>query len=113
MYICILIHIRFLHSVGMAQLKRQVQKEDRVSRTRVLYAILLTIFSLVLVVIWGYHAVWAVNVILNRTYGSFISNLIFGPGTFIAGVGLSVKLVTYLNQILLENKLDMDHKKYL
>ncbi|CAH2355403.1 hypothetical protein CLIB1423_25S01486 [[Candida] railenensis] len=98
----------------MAQLKqRKPSEDDRVSKSRVTYAVLLTIFSVILVVLWGFHAVWAAKVILNRTYGSFFNNLVFGPGTFVAGVGLSVKLVTYLNNVLLEERLDMDHKKYI
>ncbi|CAK7902932.1 hypothetical protein CAAN1_07S05050 [[Candida] anglica] len=98
----------------MAPLKpRAPSVEERVSKSRVLNALLLTALSIVFIIVWGYHSVWAVKVMLNRTYGGFINNLIYGPGTFVVDVALGFRFITYLNFVLLDEKLDVDHKKYL
>lgn len=87
--------------------------DEEISTARVLKALFLTFLSLFAIVLWGYHSVWAVKVIFYNMYGNLLNNLVFGPGTLIAHGGLSIKLITYLNVILLDDKIDADHKKYL
>lgn len=87
--------------------------DEDISTSRVIKALFLTFLSLFAIVLWGYHSVWAVQVMIYNSYGNFFNNLVFGPGTLIAHGGLSIKLVTYLNVILLDDKIDADHKKYL
>lgn len=97
------------------QNKGKLQKvpDEEISTSRVIRALFLTFLSLLLILVWGYHSVWAVKVVINKTYGNLLNNLVFGPGTLIANGGLSIKFVTYLNEILLDDKIDADHKKYL
>lgn len=87
--------------------------DEEISTSRVLRALFLTFLSLFLIVLWGYHSVWAVKVVIYKTYGNLLNNLIFGPGTLIANGGLSIKFVTFLNEVLLDDRIDADHKKYL
>lgn len=93
--------------------KPQGIPDEEVSTSRVIKALLLTFLSLFMIVLWGYHSVWAFKVVIYKTYGNLLNNLVFGPGTLIANGLLSVKFVTYLNEILLDDKIDADHKKYL
>lgn len=50
---------------------------------------------------------------INQPYGNFFNNLVYGPGSFLANVGLSTKLLRYLNKVLVEDKLEADYKKYI
>jgi hypothetical protein len=95
----------------MAQINRRTK--DRVSKSRVLNALILTVFTVAMAVAWWFHAWWALRVVLDRTYGGLVTCLVYGPGTFVAGVGLGIKVVLYLNAVLIEDRLDTDHKKYL
>lgn len=87
--------------------------DEEISTSRVVKSLFLTFLSLFFIGLWCYHAVWAVKVMIYKTYGNAFNNLIFGPGTAIANAGLSIKLVTYLNIVLLDDKIDADHKKYI
>ncbi|KAK6454889.1 uncharacterized protein RJT20DRAFT_53173 [Scheffersomyces xylosifermentans] len=94
--------------------KRTYSAEDeRISKSRAFNAGLLTILSLVIVVVLGYHFLWAVKVMTNQPYGSFLNNLVYGPGTLVANAGLSMKFISYINNKLVEDKIDADHKKYI
>ncbi|ODV78380.1 uncharacterized protein CANTADRAFT_90730 [Suhomyces tanzawaensis NRRL Y-17324] len=97
----------------MLSRKPAYKPQERVSKSRALNASILTVLTLLLVVMWAYHTVWAVKVMINRPYGSFLNNLIFGPGTLIANTGVSTKIVSYINTKLVEDKIDSDHKKYI
>lgn len=83
------------------------------SKSRALNAAILTALTLLLLVIWFLHAKWAISVMYYRPYGNFLNNLIFGPGTLVANAGITTKIVKYVNKLLVEDKIDADHKKYI
>lgn len=86
---------------------------ERVSKSRAFNALILTILSITLLIVLFYHLNWAVDVMLDKPYGSLLNNLVFGPGTLLANAGISLKLITYINAKLVEDKIDADHKKYI
>lgn len=93
--------------------KPAYRPDEKVSKSRAFNALILTVISIGLFVALLYHARWAVNVMSNRPYGSFMNNLVFGPGTLIANAGISYKVASFINEKLVEDKIDADHKKYL
>lgn len=93
--------------------KPAYRPDEKLSKSRALNALILTVLFIGLLVIWLYHARWAIDVMANRPYGNFLNNLVFGPGTLIANAGLSVKVASYFNEKLVEDKIDADHKKYI
>lgn len=98
----------------MAPLKKpQPRKQEAISTERAVKASLLTFLSLVLLVLWGNHALWAVRVFVQNRFGGVVNNTVYGVGTLIANAGLSIRAITWLNNRWLEDKLDADHKKYL
>lgn len=102
--------------IAMAPLKRPLpssRKEEEISAKRALRATFITVLSLLLLGVFSYHAYWALGVVASNSYGSFLSSLVYGPGTLLANGGLSLKLVSYLNERLVDRDIDADHKKYL
>ncbi|EAZ63928.1 hypothetical protein PICST_38487 [Scheffersomyces stipitis CBS 6054] len=87
--------------------------DDKVSKSRAFNAGLLTVLTLLVLAGWVYHFIWALQVVINQPYGGVLNNLVYGPGTLVANAGLSTKLVGYLNDKLVGDKIDADHKKYL
>ncbi|CAH6722501.1 hypothetical protein CLIB1444_09S04962 [[Candida] jaroonii] len=84
-----------------------------ISKSRVLKSALLTVLSIFALLQLGYHCLWAFKVLYNNSYGNSINNLIFGIGTLIANAGISFKALTFLNEKLIDDGIDADHKKYL
>lgn len=100
----------------MAPLKKPLpssRKEEEISAKRALRATFITALSLLLLAVFSYHAYWAIGVVANNSYGSHVSSFVYGPGTLVANGGLSLKLVSYLNDRLVDQTIDADHKKYL
>lgn len=86
---------------------------DRISKTRLTNTILLTALSLIFAAVICFHLYWAINLIRYRVYGHLINNLVFGMGTFVANAGLTAKALVWLNERLLDSRIDEDHKKYI
>lgn len=98
----------------MAQLKSKSDRpNDLVLKSRALNATILTTVFIFAVVLSGIHLLWAVKVLYYKTYGGFLNNLILGPGTFVANVVITFKVLTYLNEKILGDNIDADHKKYI
>lgn len=98
----------------MAPLKKpQPRQQEKISPDRAIKASLLTFLSLVLLILWGYHALWAIKVFVYNRFGGILNNTVYGVGTLVANAGISIKAVTWLNDKWLEDKLDADHKKYI
>ncbi|EGW35382.1 uncharacterized protein SPAPADRAFT_58603 [Spathaspora passalidarum NRRL Y-27907] len=60
-----------------------------------------------------YHLIWAIKVVYYQPYGNLLNNLVYGPGTLVANVGISSKLIRYINAKLVEDKIEPDYKKYI
>ncbi|CAD1811283.1 putative integral membrane protein [Candida parapsilosis] len=86
---------------------------ERISKSRAFSASILTFVTVVIFLELGYHLIWSAKVMINQPYGNFFNNLVYGPGSFLANVGLSTKLLRYLNKVLVEDKLEADYKKYI
>ncbi|KAK6203442.1 uncharacterized protein RJT21DRAFT_27284 [Scheffersomyces amazonensis] len=97
----------------MAVPRRSVKPEDRISKSRFANSLILTILTLLALVAWIYHGIWALKVMIYKPYGNILNNLIYGPGTLVANVGLSLKLIGAINTKLLTDKIEADYKKYI
>ncbi|CAK9440960.1 uncharacterized protein LODBEIA_P48290 [Lodderomyces beijingensis] len=89
------------------------KEDDAVSKSRLFNATFITVLTLIVMLLLGVHFIWSVKTMINQPYGNLLNNLVYGPGTFLANVGLSSKLVRYLNKVLVEDKVDADYKKYI
>lgn len=110
------IDLNIFHLLSMAPLKAAKAyrpPEHHISQSRVLKSALLTILGIVFAILLCYHFMWAVQILRNRVYGHLLNNLVFGIGTFIANGGICFRILVYLNQELLDNDIDADHKKYI
>ena len=87
--------------------------ENNISQSRVMKSALVTILGVIFLIVLGYHLTWALTITTNRVYGHFINNVIFGFGTLLANGGICLRILTYLNQELLDSDIDADHKKYI
>lgn len=87
--------------------------ENNISQSRVLKSALVTVLGIVFLIILGYHLNWAFTIVNYRVYGHFLNNVVFGFGTFLANGGICLRILTYLNQELLDSDIDADHKKYI
>lgn len=87
--------------------------QNDISKSRVLKSALLTVLSIVALLQLGYHCFWAFKVLFYNYYGNSINNLIFGVGSLVANAGISFKALTFLNEKLIDDGIDADHKKYL
>ncbi|EER35519.1 conserved hypothetical protein [Candida tropicalis MYA-3404] len=92
--------------------KRSTNKE-RISKSRLLNASILTVLTVAIFLLLIYHFIWAVQVMMYRPYGNLLNNIVYGPGTLIANAGLSSKLIKYVNTKLVEDKIEADYKKYI
>lgn len=90
-----------------------VKEPEKISTSRALKATVLTSLSITLLLLWVYHAIWAIKAIIYNRFGRILDNLVFGVGTLIANGGLSLRFLRYLNQVWLDTEIDDDHKKYL
>lgn len=97
----------------MSTTKRDPLSHERISKSRAFSASILTFVTVAIFLELGYHLLWSVKVIINQPYGNFLNNLVYGPGSFLANVGLSAKLMRYLNKVLVEDKIETDYKKYI
>ncbi|ODV67111.1 hypothetical protein HYPBUDRAFT_139606 [Hyphopichia burtonii NRRL Y-1933] len=99
----------------MAPLKKPLprKREDENTKDRAIKAASVTALSLLFLLLWGYQALWAIGVIFDNRFGSLVNNLVFGIGSLIASGGIAIKVVTYLNDRLLTDTIDADHKKYI
>lgn len=88
-------------------------QHDRISKSRAANASILTILTLIMCVIWGIHGFWAAKVIIYDAYGGWLNNLVYGLGTFLLDVGVGLKVISYINIQLLDNKIEDDYKKYI
>ncbi|KAI5949261.1 hypothetical protein KGF57_004860 [Candida theae] len=93
--------------------KRDQVNNERISKSRAFNASILTFLTVAIFLELGYHLLWSAKVFINQPYGNFFNNLVYGPGSFLANVGLSTKLIKYLNKVLVEDKMDADYKKYI
>ncbi|KAK6464175.1 hypothetical protein DFJ63DRAFT_311474 [Scheffersomyces coipomensis] len=87
--------------------------EERISKMRFANSFILTILFLIALVIWIYHGIWAFKVVYYKPYGHLLNNIIYGPGTFVADFGLSLRLLSYINDKLLSERIEADYKKYI
>ncbi|KAG5419010.1 hypothetical protein I9W82_003729 [Candida metapsilosis] len=93
--------------------KRDPLSHERISKSRAFSASILTFVTVAVFLELGYHLLWSAKVMINQPYGNVFNNLVYGPGSFLANVGLSTKLMRYLNKVLVEDKLEADYKKYI
>ncbi|KAI5955159.1 hypothetical protein KGF54_001720 [Candida jiufengensis] len=88
-------------------------EHEKISKSRALNASLLTLISIIVFIELIYHANWSIKVLYNQPFGNYLNNLVYGLGSFLANFGLSVRLMKWLNQKLVEDKIESDYKKYI
>ncbi|EER35509.1 conserved hypothetical protein [Candida tropicalis MYA-3404] len=93
--------------------QKRSTNEERISKSRLLNASILTVLTVAIFLLLIYHFIWAVQVMMYRPYGNLLNNIVYGPGTLIANAGLSSKLIKYVNTKLVEDKIEADYKKYI
>ena len=86
---------------------------EHISKSRAINASILTVLTIVIFLLLIYHFIWAIQVMIYKPYGNLLNNLVYGPGTLIANAGLSSKLIKYVNNKLVEEKIEADYKKYI
>ncbi|KAI5965711.1 uncharacterized protein KGF55_001074 [Candida pseudojiufengensis] len=90
-----------------------IKNHEKISKTRVINASILTIISILLFIELLYHLKWSIKIIYNQSFGNQLNNLIYGLGSLLANFGLSVSFLKWLNQKILVDKIEEDYKKYI
>lgn len=94
------------------QYRKQLD-EDEINKRMVIRAALVTLLSVGVVIVLGFHTYWAVMLMINNVHGYFLINLFVGPVTLLLNGFLTFKILSYFNTVLLDNHIDADHKKYI
>ncbi|EGV64511.1 hypothetical protein CANTEDRAFT_113280 [Yamadazyma tenuis ATCC 10573] len=87
--------------------------KDRISKSRVFSSAVITLLVLGLLLLWGYNFLWAIRVVRFNYYGSLLLNFVIAIGSLIANATISLRVLRYLNETLIGDKIDADHKKYI
>ncbi|CCE86052.1 Piso0_005699 [Millerozyma farinosa CBS 7064] len=93
---------------------KEVHSEQTISSSRAVKASFITFLSLFLLIIWGYHGYLVFNgFVLHYYEDDLVSKIVLNVSLLMLHGWLSLKLLTYLNMVMLDNDIDSDHKKYL
>lgn len=88
-------------------------QSQQISSSRVAKSAFITVLTLVLLFGFVWHFWWAVKVYMSNYYGNWINSVVLGFGSVIANAGISLRLLTYLNEKLIDEGIDADHRKYI
>ncbi|CAN3358659.1 hypothetical protein DICA3_F39722 [Diutina catenulata] len=89
------------------------KSEHSMVPARLLNASILTIVFLGMVGLWAWHGWVVAKIMYYQPYGSLINNLMYGPVTWVAHMGVSYRVAKWLNARLLDDKIEDDYKKYI
>lgn len=88
-------------------------QHETISKLRFAKALVLTVVTVVMFALWAWHGWWSLKVMYYQPYGLLINNLVYGPLTWFAHMGISYRLAKWLNLKLLDDSIEADYKKYL
>lgn len=94
--------------------RKEAHPEQTISSSRAAKASFITFLSLFLLIIWGYHGYLVLNGVVFHNYEAhLVPKIVLNVSILMLHGWISLKALTYLNVVMLDNDIDSDHKKYL